>query len=122
MQQTIEQVPAMWFIAFTIDIILGSLCFYITIKKPVRSSFEGLFWWFGWWSCLDAIALVMNATMGVDNFWSYHQMGIFIDTAINAGLLVYIIKALMTNWAMNDDDWAKVEKISTEAKVRELQK
>lgn len=71
---------------------------------------------------MDAIALVMNATMGMDNFWSYHQVGIVIDTAINAGLLTYIVKAFLANWAMNDDDWKKVDKISGDAKVRELQK
>lgn len=118
----IEQAPILWFASFFIDVLLGSLCFYIIMAKPIRSGFDGLFWWFGWWAFVDAFAIVLNATMGVHYFWSYHQSGIVIDTAINSGLLLYVVKALRSNWALSRDDWAKIEQIAKDAKIRELSK
>ena len=88
----IEQLSYFWIIAIVIDLMLGSLCFYIIAKNPNKTDTDGLFWWFGWFAYLDAIALFFNFTLGIDSFWSYHQIGILIDTAINAGLIAYIYK------------------------------
>lgn len=118
----IENIPALWFIAFFIDVVLGCLSFYLVFGRIVRKRYEGLAWYMGWWAFVDAIALVINAVMGVHYFWSYHQVGIITDTAINLGLIIYVARVIRDNWALNDEDWDKINRIRKDAKIRELSK
>lgn len=118
----IEQLTPLWFIAFFVDITLGTIAFYFVSTKVITDTYTGVGWWMGWWAYADAIALTLNATMGTDYFWSYHQTGIIGDTAINIGLIFFLTKWYIGNWALNDDDWQKIYKIRKEAKIRELSK
>ena len=118
----IESFTPLWFLAFATDVVLGCLCFYYVISRVITEKYQGLGWWMGWWAFADAIALMLNATMGTDYFWSYHQTGIIGDTAINLGLIVFLLTFLSDNWALDDDDWQKIYKIRKEAKIRELSK
>ena len=118
----IESLSPLWFIAFFVDVFLGSLAFYFVSTRIITEKYKGVGWWMGWWSFADAIALMLNATMGTDYFWSYHQTGIISDTAINIGLIIFLVSWYLDNWALNDDDWQKIYKIRKEAKIRELSK
>lgn len=117
---TIEAFAPMWFIAFTSDFALGCICFYLVFTKMITDKFRALGWWVGWWSFAGAFAIVLNAYMGTDYFWSYHQTGIVTDTATNIGLIGYLAWFMKNNWAMTDTDWEKVYKIRDDAKIREL--
>lgn len=118
----IEQWTALWYFAFFVDVSLGSLSFYMVLSRLITPRYTGLAWYMGWWSFVDAIGLALNAVMGTDYFWSYHQTGIITDTAINLGLIIYVLSVINDNWAMNEADWDKVYKIRKDAKVRELSK
>lgn len=118
----IESLQILWFFAFAIDLILGCLAFYILNKNMITLRYEGIAWYMGWWSFVDAFALALNAIMGTNYFWSYHQVGIVTDTAINLGLIVFVISKMRDNWALNADDWAKIQEIEKQAKIRELSK
>lgn len=118
----IEHFTPLWFVAFMVNVTLGCICFYYITKKYITEQYQGLGWWMGWWAFVDAISLVLNATMGVNYFWSYHQTGIISDTAINIGLVWFLVKWLLDNWPLNDEDWQKIYKIRKEAKIRELSK
>jgi len=119
---TIEKMQVFWFLSFTIDLILGCMSFYILTKRMIVHKYEGLAWYMGWWAFVDAFAIALNATMGTDYFWSYHQTGIISDTAINLGLIIYVGYKMYDNWALNGDDWSKIEQIQKQAKIRELSK
>ena len=118
----IEQLTPLWFVAFLIDVILGIIAFYFVISKVITDRYTGVGWWMGWWAFADAISLVINATMGTDYFWSYHQMGIVGDTAINAGLIFFLVIWYKNNWALNEEDWEKIYKIRKDAIIREVSK
>lgn len=118
----IEHMTIFWYLAFFVDVLLGCLSFYMVLKGMVRPQYEALCWYMGWWSFADAIALALNSIMGIHYFWSYHQSGIISDTAINIGLVVYVVRVIMDNWAMKDEDWKKVEQIRKQAQIRELSK
>ena len=118
----IESVTPLWFIAFTTDMILGCFSFYLVAKKTLTPKYEGIGWWMGWWSFANAIALMLNATMWIHYFWSYHQIGILTDTAINMALVLFLVIWHQDNWALNDEDWQKINKIRQLAKIRELSK
>lgn len=118
----IESMTPLWFMAFTTDMALGCLSFYLVARKALTHRYEGIGWWMGWWAFADAIGLVLNATMGTDYFFSYHQTGILTDTAINLALVTFLIMWYQDNWALNDNDWLKINQIKKEAKIRELSK
>lgn len=118
----IEGFAILWYLAFFVDVSLGCLAFYLVISKMVSPHYMAICWYMGWWAFADAIALALNSIMGTDYFWSYHQSGIVTDTAVNIGLVVYISKVIVDNWAMTDADWAKVDEIRRLAKIRELSK
>lgn len=117
-----ESFTPLWFVAFFVDVILGCLAFYFVNTKIITEKYCGVGWWMGWWAFADAIALILNATMGTDYFWSYHQNGIVSDTAINMGLVYFLVMWYKDNWALNDNDWAKIKEIRKQAKVREISK
>lgn len=118
----IEKIPFLWFFAFAVNITLGTISFYIVASKKIKTQYQALGWWCGWWAYLGAFSLALNASMGTDYFWSYHQTGIITDTAINLALIVYILKITQQNWALNDEDWQKIEEIRKQAKIREISK
>lgn len=105
-----------------VNVALGSISFYLVTKKIITARYENIGWWVGWWSYVDAIALTLNAYMGTDYFWSYHQTGIIGDTAINLGLIAFLLYFWWDNWALDDTDWAKIREIRKLAKVREISK
>lgn len=119
---TIESFQPLWFLAFFIDVILGCMAFYLVQSKMITERYKGISWWMGWWSFADAISLVLNAYMGTDYFFSYHQTGIISDTAINIALIVFLYRYMADNWGLTDDDWDEIRKIRTQAKIRKLQK
>lgn len=112
----------LWYFAFFVDVLLGCLSFYMVLSRLVTPQYEALCWYMGWWSFADAIALALNSIMGTDYFWSYHQSGIVSDTAINIGLIVYVLRVIYDNWAMKECDWQAVDEIRRQAKIRELSK
>lgn len=118
----IESLTPLWFIAFLVDVILGCMAFYFVMGRVIVKKFIGVGWFIGWWSFADAIALVLNATMGTDYFWSYHQTGIISDTAINIGLIYFLALSYKQNWALNAEDWLKINQIRKDAKIREMSK
>ena len=116
-QITIEYLPVAWFIAFTLDVIIGVWLFMVVIKRKHRVGFDGVIWWMAWWAIADAIALVFNVTLGLDNPFSYHQIGIFTESMLNLGVCYYLFKFYQVVKAMTPEDWTKVDIISAQSKV-----
>lgn len=119
---TIEAFQPLWFTGFFVDVILGCMAFYLVQADMMPERFKGLGWWMGWWSFVGAISLVLNAYMGTDYFFSYHQIGIISDMAVNAALIAFLFMFMMDNWGMTEDDWQKIHQIKQAAKIRKLQK
>jgi len=88
----------------------------------VTYRYAGLCWFMGWWSFADSISLMLNSYMGTDYFFSYHQMGIVSDTAINLAMIVFLMRFMNDNWGMTEEDWQKIYQVRVDAKIRKLQK
>ena len=119
---TIESFQPLWYLAFFVDVILGCMAFYLVQSGMSTERYLGVGWWVGWWSFADAISLILNGYMGTDYFFSYHQMGIVTDTAINCSLIYFLARYMLDNWGLTAEDWVQIRKIREDAKIRKLQK
>lgn len=95
---SIENIPFVWGIAFTINVLMALACFTMIIRREAPQWASGVCCWIGWWSCATAFSLVINTAVGVDNTFSYHQMGVLTESMTNIGITVWCFLFLMKNW------------------------
>lgn len=121
-QTSIESIPFLWGIAFTINIVMGVVSFYLVVRKQTPAWATGAFCWIGWWSSATACALVINAGIGPDNPFSYHQMGVFSESMNNLGICTFIVGFLLKNWNVRGERALReVEDARRRAALRRLE-
>lgn len=88
---SVENTPFFWGIAFTINLILGLLSFFLIIRKPLGAEWRTVLGWIGWWSFASALSLVVNIVAGPSDPFSYHQIGIFTESMVNIGYITLAV-------------------------------
>ena len=119
---TVEHIPFFWGVAFSVDILIGTLAFLLVIRKNVPAWNKGTMLWIGWWSWASALSLVINAVEGPNTSFSYHQIGVFTETMTNIGLVVWGASYLFKNWDVKDTDWLEMEKLRIAIAARNREK
>lgn len=119
---SIENIPFVWGIAFTINVLMGASCFTMIIRREAPQWASGICCWIGWWSCASAFSLVINTAVGIENPFSYHQMGVLTESMTNIGITLWCVIFLLKNWNVHGDkDLAEIEKVRSEVSIRNLQ-
>ena len=106
---SIENIPFVWGIAFSINVLMGIIMFAMIIRKSLPGWASGICCWIGWWSCATSLSLVINSAIGVNDPFSYHQMGVFTESMTNLGILAWGCVYLFKNWDVTGDDWEAME-------------
>lgn len=113
-QLTIEQIPFVWGLAFSVDLMVGLLTFIIVVRKNVPSWLKSVMTWVGWWSWASALSLIINAIEGPQSTFSYHQIGVFTETMTNIGVIVWGLTYAFRNWYVQDKDWREMDLLRTQ--------
>lgn len=120
---SIENIPFVWGIAFVINILMGLATFTMTVRREAPPWASGICCWIGWWSCATAFSLVINTAIGVDNPFSYHQMGVFTESMTNLGITAWCFVFLMKNWDVSGDgDWERIERVRRQVAIDNLKR
>ena len=117
-QLSIENIPFVWGIAFVVNILIGCMTFMLVIRRNVVSWLKGTLTWCGWWSFASALSLIVSVVEGPMSTFSYHQVGVFTETMVNIGLVVWALAFAFNNWNVYQEDWAEVEKLREEINHR----
>ncbi len=113
-QLTVENIPFVWGVAFLVDVIIGVVCFMMVVRKNVTPWLKGVVTWCGWWSFASALSLIISMVSGPMTTFSYHQIGIFTETMVNLGLVVWSLQYAFHNWYVTPEDWKQLEKMRAE--------
>lgn len=103
-QTSIEGIQFFWGVSFTINIVMGIVSFYLVVRKQTPPWATGAFCWIGWWSSATACSLIINAGIGPDNPFAYHQMGVFTESMNNLGICAFVIGFLLKNWNVRGEE------------------
>ena len=110
-QLSIENIPFVWGVAFVVDILIGVLTFMLVLRKNVVTWLKGTLTWCGWWSFASALSLIISMVSGPLAPFSYHQIGVFTETMVNIGLVLWAIVYAFNNWFVYEEDWPTIEKM-----------
>lgn len=120
---SIENIPFVWGIAFSINLLMAVTCFAMIIRREAPSWAGGVCCWIAWWSCATAFSLVINTSIGVANPFAYHQMGVFTESMTNLGIAVWCFMFLMKNWNVHGDgDLERIEETRRQITIDNLKK
>lgn len=90
-QLLVENIPFVWGVLFTLDVVMGLLLFFCVMQNVFPEDFTKVAWFWGWMYWLDAITLLINATLGTSNPFSYHQFGIATGLLMDTGSLAFLV-------------------------------
>lgn len=113
-QTNIEQISFLWSIAFMVDVLVGSLCLVMVLRRNTAQRYRGSLWWMGWWSYASAFTLLINIFVSPDNPFSYHQVGILVETMFNVGAAVFMLIFLLHNHRLVHTAWDEVDQFKKE--------
>jgi hypothetical protein len=103
---TIESIPFIWGIAFSVNILMSVCLFTMIIRRAMPGWSAGPLMWIAWWTMANALSLVINDVLGTNSPFSYHQMGILTESMVNLGVCVWSVNYLMMNWNLvGDKKW-----------------
>ena len=105
----IEMAEFFWGIAFTLNLIMGCVCFSAVIRKAVPSWAAPSITWVGWFAFATALSQLINLTISPDYPFAYHQIGLLLETMINLGILSYLVINVVINWQVTGDDWKRMQ-------------
>lgn len=120
---SIENIPFVWGIAFCINILMATIMFLTIVRREAPAWASGVSCWIGWWSSATAFSLIINTSVGIDNPFSYHQMGVLTETMTNIGITFWAFSFMIKNWNLHGDkDLNEIERTRKEVSIRNLKK
>ena len=78
-------------LAFLVNLAFGGLCSYLIVTKLARSTDVPVLGWIAFWCNLNAMAIMLELTIGYMGYFSYHNAGIVTESMINIGAIYFIL-------------------------------
>lgn len=120
-QKTIETIEFVWGFTAAFDFVLGIVMFIFVLTRVCPKPFVGLAWWCGWFAWFDAFTMFVNSFAGTDNPFAYHQIGIFAEMMVAPVASFYLIRFLIKNWYIRDEEWDLILKYRDEITIAKIQ-
>lgn len=117
----IEALPFFWGVAFVINSLMGALSFTAIIRQGIAHWAIAPVAWVGWFTFATALSLLINLTMGPNYPFSYHQLGLFLETMTNVGFMWFMVTHLLVNFGIKGEDWTRIDELRKQITVENME-